>query len=66
MENEPFNCFGDAETTFRKATLQYELSINQLITIRQNLVRSMNAKIKMLSQVKVNTVAAFVAEGTLF
>lgn len=53
LENEPFNCFGDGETTFRKATLQYEVSINQLINIRQSLIRSMNAKIKMLSDVKV-------------
>ena len=52
-EADMFNCFGSAETTFRRATVHYERSIEQTIVIRKNLIRSMWSEIDKLVHVKV-------------
>ncbi|KAI7857867.1 hypothetical protein BDC45DRAFT_532165 [Circinella umbellata] len=51
-ETDMFNCFGNVETTFRRATLHYERSIEQTISIRKNLIRSMWSEIDKLVHVK--------------
>ncbi|KAI9498379.1 hypothetical protein BDB00DRAFT_968762, partial [Zychaea mexicana] len=51
-ETDMFNCFGNSETTFRRATLHYERSIDQTIVVRKNLIRSMWSEIDKLVHVK--------------
>ncbi|KAI8147669.1 hypothetical protein BJV82DRAFT_596454 [Fennellomyces sp. T-0311] len=53
-EVDNFNCFGSAETTFRRATLHYERSIEQTIKSRKILIHSMWAEISKFQQLKDN------------
>lgn len=60
-EPEPISCFGDADTTYFIATAHYEHSIKQLVTLRRNLIYTMNQEIDMLTEVKASSDGLYLA-----